>query len=212
MNGLTSKARATFERACADGKMPKQSSFSCEELFDYCAAQNAWQDTLDPSDPRHERMFEIMREGGEAWVRIWWGGYEYDWDLDRFEHPGDVLQMLEHICKKTWRFTTGKRISKLISAVYHAKGWALYDAPTVHANQAPPAWSGAKAEREKMTAPLRYSVLKRDGFRCRACGSSVSTGAVLHVDHIQAVSKGGSTVYENLQTLCSACNQGKGAR
>ncbi|MCL4507775.1 MAG: HNH endonuclease [Chloroflexi bacterium] len=31
----------------------------------------------------------------------------------------------------------------------------------------------------------------------------------LHVDHILAWSKGGETVLENLQTLCSVCNLGK---
>ena len=31
----------------------------------------------------------------------------------------------------------------------------------------------------------------------------------LHVDHIMPYSKGGETVIENLQTLCSDCNLGK---
>ena len=35
------------------------------------------------------------------------------------------------------------------------------------------------------------------------------TSIILHVDHIKAWAKGGETVLENLQTLCSVCNIGK---
>lgn len=58
---------------------------------------------------------------------------------------------------------------------------------------------------------LRWQVLKRDRFTCCACGASpaATLGLELHVDHIIPWSKGGATVLENLQTLCSACNLGK---
>ena len=64
-------------------------------------------------------------------------------------------------------------------------------------------------ERNKMTAKLRYQVLREDGFRCQICGRSVDDGVTLEVDHILPVSKGGKTVRENLRTLCHDCNQGK---
>lgn len=66
-----------------------------------------------------------------------------------------------------------------------------------------------KHERSQMTDKLRYSILKRDGFRCKICGRTAEDGVKLHVDHIKPVSKGGETVPENLQTLCDACNLGK---
>lgn len=58
---------------------------------------------------------------------------------------------------------------------------------------------------------IRYQVLKRDNFKCCACGASPATcpGVELHIDHIVPYSKGGETVIENLQTLCSKCNLGK---
>ncbi len=58
---------------------------------------------------------------------------------------------------------------------------------------------------------LRFIVMRRDNFKCRACGRSPATDptVVLHVDHIEAWSKDGKTVLENLQTLCSVCNIGK---
>ena len=58
---------------------------------------------------------------------------------------------------------------------------------------------------------LRYNVLKRDNFKCCACGASPAkdSSVVLHIDHIIQWSKGGATSLENLQTLCSRCNMGK---
>lgn len=64
-------------------------------------------------------------------------------------------------------------------------------------------------ERAKVTDSLRYDVLKRDGFRCVLCGMSSKDGAILHVDHIIPVSKGGKTELSNLRTLCERCNMGK---
>ena len=60
---------------------------------------------------------------------------------------------------------------------------------------------------------LRYTVLRRDRFACRACGRSpaIHPGVLLEVDHVVPWSKGGLTVEPNLQTLCEQCNGGKGA-
>lgn len=62
-----------------------------------------------------------------------------------------------------------------------------------------------------VTLRMRFRVLKRDNFTCRACGASpaLTPGLSLHVDHIKAWSLGGETVEENLQTLCEPCNLGK---
>lgn len=61
---------------------------------------------------------------------------------------------------------------------------------------------------------LRWRVADRDGFRCRHCGKSpaLNAGVLLQIDHVVPWSKGGETVFENLQTLCSDCNIGKGAQ
>lgn len=63
-------------------------------------------------------------------------------------------------------------------------------------------------ERKEMTKSLRYDVLERDGFRCRLCGIT-GKESVLEVDHIIPVSHGGTTTFDNLQTLCRDCNAGK---
>ncbi len=59
---------------------------------------------------------------------------------------------------------------------------------------------------------LRWKVMQRDGFRCVIDGRSPATHpkVTLHVDHIIPWAKGGETVLENLRTLCSDCNLGRG--
>ena len=58
---------------------------------------------------------------------------------------------------------------------------------------------------------LRFLVMKRDNFKCCACGASPAKdqSVELHIDHIIPWSKGGETTIDNLQTLCSKCNLGK---
>lgn len=55
---------------------------------------------------------------------------------------------------------------------------------------------------------LRYEVFSRDRFTCRYCGA-YAPYAVLEVDHIEAKSRGGKDVLENLVTACRTCNSGK---
>jgi 5-methylcytosine-specific restriction endonuclease McrA len=69
-------------------------------------------------------------------------------------------------------------------------------------------------ERRPIKLGIRYEVLKRDRFRCVLCGASPATDPVcqLHVDHIIPISRHGVTVTDNLRTLCSKCNIGKGSK
>ncbi len=68
-----------------------------------------------------------------------------------------------------------------------------------------------KYKRKALSVKLRFDVFKRDGFVCQYCGLHPPQ-AVLHVDHIVPVSKGGTNDEENLITACDHCNLGKGAR
>lgn len=71
-----------------------------------------------------------------------------------------------------------------------------------------------QSERAKMTKALRWEVLARDEFTCKACGRSPLKGdrIKMHVDHIKPIAKGGKTVKPNLHTLCEECNLGKSDR
>ena len=71
----------------------------------------------------------------------------------------------------------------------------------------------AYRERQLLTARLRWKILQRDNFRCGLCGADAARdhSVRLDVDHIIPVSEGGRTEAGNLRTLCSRCNNGKGA-
>lgn len=59
---------------------------------------------------------------------------------------------------------------------------------------------------------MRWKVMRRDNFKCCLCGASPAKDPAveLHIDHIIPWSKGGETTADNLRTLCSKCNLGKG--
>ncbi len=65
--------------------------------------------------------------------------------------------------------------------------------------------------RRDVSLRLRFKVLQRDNFKCCMCGATPAKdpSVELHIDHIVPWSKGGETVIDNLQTLCSKCNLGK---
>lgn len=54
----------------------------------------------------------------------------------------------------------------------------------------------------------RAHIFKRDGYKCKICGSIKN----LSIDHIVSVLNGGSNEYSNLQTLCRRCNSSKGGK
>lgn len=60
---------------------------------------------------------------------------------------------------------------------------------------------------------LRYQILERDDHKCVSCGKNPKEDFIkLHIDHRIPFSEGGSSTYENLQTLCEECNIGKSNR
>jgi len=70
---------------------------------------------------------------------------------------------------------------------------------------------GHKTKRD-INNRLRWIVAKRDNFKCQHCGWSPAKDIgdrKLEIDHKVPWSKGGETILENLQTLCSKCNGGK---
>ncbi len=70
-------------------------------------------------------------------------------------------------------------------------------------------WENEKKNKKKTIANgLRKKVFERDMYRCVKCNSHQD----LCCDHIYPESKGGETVFENLQTLCRSCNSKKGTK
>lgn len=62
--------------------------------------------------------------------------------------------------------------------------------------------------RVRINDSTRLLVYRRDGYRCRNCGSAED----LQLDHIYPWSMGGTDELDNLQTLCGPCNQAKAAK
>lgn len=55
---------------------------------------------------------------------------------------------------------------------------------------------------------LRFEVLRRDGFKCRYCGTTAAENE-LRVDHVTPVALGGTDDPANLVAACNPCNTGK---
>lgn len=66
-------------------------------------------------------------------------------------------------------------------------------------------------KRKAIPKKTRFEVFKRDSFTCQYCGNK-SPDAVLVIDHIEPVSKGGTNDILNLITSCRDCNAGKSDR
>ncbi len=67
--------------------------------------------------------------------------------------------------------------------------------------------NGMRKLYSKARRKLRERVLERDGHRCVYCGETEN----LTMGHKIAVTHGGVTKLDNLQTECYDCNHGKGS-
>ena len=67
--------------------------------------------------------------------------------------------------------------------------------------------------RDALPPSVRFTVLQRDGFRCRYCGQGTQSNppVELEVDHIIPVAAGGDNDLSNLVAACVSCNRGKSA-
>jgi hypothetical protein len=89
---------------------------------------------------------------------------------------------------------------------------AVLREPPPEAEEKPVLVRRTEQDSRQVAPRLRFRVFQRDRFKCVACGRSPATdlNIILHADHMTPVALGGKTIMENLQTLCEACNLGKG--
>jgi 5-methylcytosine-specific restriction endonuclease McrA len=71
-----------------------------------------------------------------------------------------------------------------------------------------PGYKGAVLE-EGFPRDIKEAIFKRDNYRCVVCGNGRYNGYEIHADHITPRSKGGKSIVENGQTLCSEHNMMK---
>lgn len=79
---------------------------------------------------------------------------------------------------------------------------------TMTAAQRQANWGGMNWIRQEK----RLAIYLRDGLACAYCGVGVEQGAVMHLDHVMPVERGGDNDAKNLVTSCERCNLAKGAR
>lgn len=143
-----------------------------------------------------------------------------------YKIPLSTYQMLEHrlvqdgrlepktsmriICKVSYTSPRGKNRYQKEKSYGFSDIKAYYQRVEIQLKKQSAKEYQQKQERSKMSASLRYTVLRRDRFRCQICGATQADGVKLHVDHIVPISKGGKTELSNLRTLCEQCNLGKG--
>jgi hypothetical protein len=91
------------------------------------------------------------------------------------------------------------------------QGLQVLDSAWIELKNSPDANSSVFLQ-SKSWKRLRLVALKTHGMRCQICGASPSTGAVLNVDHIlpRKLYPALALSLDNLQVLCSDCNEGKG--
>ena len=111
----------------------------------------------------------------------------------------------------TYEKRFGSWNNALIAFVASLEG-VEFDKPTADSRSVPRE-SGHRERRTRkdINWRMRTKVLIRDSCICNMCGASPAKDetVLLHVDHIVPWTRGGETVEENLQTLCSVCNIGK---
>lgn len=103
----------------------------------------------------------------------------------------------------TWQ----KALAKFVAHINNEESSSLEEIKTLEIDP-----STRHKTKRGINLRLRFIVMRRDNFKCRLCGRNPATNPkiVLCVDHIVPWSKGGETIPDNLQTLCSTCNIGKG--
>ncbi len=98
-------------------------------------------------------------------------------------------------------------IKQMATTVDYGHPWAGVNHIAYNAPDTTP--SSSQFQRQRLKASDRVTVLVRDNYQCKMCGISRTDGAVLEIDHIHPISKGGSNDLTNLQVLCRECNSGK---
>lgn len=107
---------------------------------------------------------------------------------------------------KQWRDTNSDHLR-----AYHAE-WRIKNPDKVRAKVSARRARKAAAGGSHTASEIR-SLFKAQKGKCaysRICGNNLK--ATFHVDHITALSRGGSNKISNIQLTCPACNTAKGAR
>ncbi|MEW6668697.1 MAG: HNH endonuclease [Thermodesulfobacteriota bacterium] len=140
---------------------------------------------------------ELFANLERAWIRL--GRQPRRTEMD---HPSSSVSKSVYEQRfGTWR----KALEAFVASINQSEDIQLAVSEPIESNRKE---STHKTTRQ-ISERLKVRVLIRDGNRCRLCGVTV-TGDDIHFDHIKPMSKGGETVFENIQVLCAKHNLAKG--
>lgn len=177
-------------------KHGKFSSSSCVRRF------GGWLKALENAGIKKSRNYNIPEEE-------WFNNLEHVWtSLGKQPYPSDMERPLSKYSYAGYQYKFGGWRKALEAFVEYIN---KEDIPTLTSLSAKPEISKQHKTNRNIGLRLRFIVMRNDNFKCRICGRSPATdqNIKLEVDHVKPWSKGGETVIENLQTLCSDCNSGK---
>jgi len=140
---------------------------------------------------------ELFKNLEKAWIRL--GRQPRRTEMD---HPSNSVSKSVY----EQRFGTWRKALEVFVAF-------INQSEAIQPAVSDPVGSGRAETTHKTTRQinerLKVRVLISDGNRCRLCGITV-TGDSIHFDHIKPWSKGGETIFENIQVLCEKHNLAKG--
>jgi hypothetical protein len=138
---------------------------------------------------------ELFANLAEIWIR-----------LGRQPRRGDLDEMASRFSDSVYEQRFGSWTQALKEFVTFADGTDIASETPIK----PRSISVRRTPREP-SLRLRFTVMRRDRFRCCQCGASPSINAAVQlvIDHVRPWSDGGETEFANLQTLCQECNLGK---
>jgi len=126
-----------------------------------------------------------------------------------------LKHLKEHLCKwvhnQEFRQISGLNDVPRTIRLLRQEGWQIEVRGDGYVRLVSLEKKEARGERTRISQRVRYRILHRDGFRCKACGRGPNNGVKLTIDHVIPVDWGGGNEESNLQTLCMECNEGKKA-
>lgn len=131
--------------------------------------------------------------------------------------PSSTPELNRHYQKEHRKRMTDERKKEFDKARYHnnkakynanSKAWAQKNPhkaqASAHQTQVKNNYPKTFAESNIRTKELSDWLLHHKGNPCKYCGQEST-----HIDHIQALSKGGPHTWDNIQLICKTCNFAK---
>jgi hypothetical protein len=210
INDLKAVARRIGKRAVTQSEYVEHGTYSVAPFLRHFGT---WFVALETAGLERTRTLgvsneEYFRNLEEMWIA-----------LGRQPHHAEIQKPFSRYCAGAYEQRFGswrKALEAFVDYVDNGPEEAAVNLTIpLPPNDAPPSTRARFTARHKTSRAiswrLRFVVMRRDDFKCRACGRTpaLQPGLVLHVDHIHPWSKGGETRMDNLQTLCEQCNIGK---